>query len=155
MQYNNPIAFRADEGTKAEWAKFCEQFPNKGVALQALLDAYEASNAGEKLPGSKDVTSDFESTLHSLHTAFIGQLERNVNTEYTVHQKYADKVEGLEKALQDYQKRTQQARETAEKALQELDMTKARQMQRVVRQSKILLMLMNVQTVSKKTVQTV
>ncbi len=121
---DNPISFRADEETKAKFAKICEQFSSKGAALQALIEAHELNSAKATLPGCATLIEDFRAHLEAVSRSYIGQLELTANTEERVRAEFAAQLDSLSKALQTSQTQAQAAQETAAKAQAALDEVK-------------------------------
>ena len=79
MAENSPLTFRADEETKAKFAQICEQFANKGTALQALIGAYELETAKGTLAGSADLIEDVKTAIEKRLADGCGNLYVLVN----------------------------------------------------------------------------
>ena len=125
---NKPVTLqiRADEQTRTQFAELCGTLGlTQGAAMQTLLHLYELETAKGSITGSADVIDEVRSHADSIINAFIGLLERNQNADNRIRQEYAAQLDGLQKALSDYQNRAQQSREAAAKARQELDEVKA------------------------------
>ena len=125
---NKPVTLqiRADEQTRTQFTELCGTLGlTQGAAMQTLLHLYELETAKGSITGSADVIDEVRSHADSIINAFIGLLERNQNADNRIRQEYAAQLDGLQKALSDYQNRAQQSREAAAKARQELDEVKA------------------------------
>lgn len=122
-----PRTIRLTDKTKAQLDAVLKQIggSNQDAAMQSLISIYELDAARNAVPGSADVIDEVQSHVESIVHAFLLQLDRNLNTDARIRQEYAGRIEGLETALQDYQKRAQEARETALQAQQALDSCKA------------------------------
>ena len=116
------MQIRADEDTKAQFSALCDTLHiTQGAAMQTLLHVYELEQAKGAIVGSSDIIDDVRSHVDSIINAFIVQLERNQNADNRIRQDYEGKLDGLQKALSDYQTREQQARDAAVVAQQELE----------------------------------
>ena len=125
---NKPVTLqiRADEQTRTQFAELCGTLGlTQGAAMQSLLHLYELETAKGTITGSADIIDEVRSHSDSIINAFVGLLERNQNADNRIRQEYAAQLDSLQKALTDYQNRSQQAREAAAKARQELDEVKA------------------------------
>ena len=125
---NKPVTLqiRADEQTRTQFAELCGTLGlTQGAAMQSLLHLYELETAKGTITGSADIIDEVRSHADSIINAFVGLLERNQNADNRIRQEYAAKLDSLQKALADYQSRSQQAREAAAKAQRELDEVKA------------------------------
>ena len=125
---NKPVTLqiRADEQTRTQFAELCGTLGlTQGAAMQSLLHLYELETAKGTITGSADIIDEVRSHSDSIINAFVGLLERNQNADNRIRQEYAAKLDSLQKALTDYQSRSQQAREAAATARQELDEVKA------------------------------
>ena len=125
---NKPVTLqiRADEQTRTQFAELCGTLGlTQGAAMQSLLHLYELETAKGTITGSADIIDEVRSHADSIINAFVGLLERNQNADNRIRQEYAAQIDSLQKALTDYQTRSQQAREAAAKARQELDEVKA------------------------------
>lgn len=121
MAENTPLTFRADEETKAKFAQICEQFANKGAALQALIGAYELEQAKGMLTGSADLIEDFRAHLDCIGRAYIAQLDLNANAEQRIRTELAEELSGLTKALHTAQEQVDAAEQEKRRAFTELD----------------------------------
>ena len=125
---NKPVTLqiRADEQTRTQFAELCGTLGlTQGAAMQSLLHLYELETAKGTITGSADIIDEVRSHADSIINAFVGLLERNQNADNRIRQEYAAQLDSLQKALTDYQSRSQQAREAAAKAQRELDEVKA------------------------------
>ena len=125
---NKPVTLqiRADEQTRTQFAELCGTLGlTQGAAMQSLLHLYELETAKGTITGSADIIDEVRSHSDSIINAFVGLLERNQNADNRIRQEYAAQLDSLQKALTDYQSRSQQAREAAATARQELDEVKA------------------------------
>ena len=125
---NKPVTLqiRADEQTRTQFAELCGTLGlTQGAAMQTLLHLYELETAKGTITGSADVIDEVRSHADSIINAFVGLLERNQNADNRIRQDYAAQIDGLQKALTDYQTRAQQAKETAAAAQHELNEVKA------------------------------
>ena len=124
-EITTPLTFRADEETKARFAEICEQFANKGAALQALLNAYDMESAKRTLTGSADLIEDFRAHLDALSRAYIAQLDLNANADQRIRAEVSEELSGLAKALHDTQEKAEKAKQETKKAADELAAIKA------------------------------
>ncbi len=121
MAENSPLTFRADEETKAEFAQICEQFDNKGAALQALIGAYELETAKGTFAGNADLIEDFRAHLDCISRAYIAQLDLNANAEQRIRTELSEELASLTKALHTAQEQAETAEQEKHKALAELE----------------------------------
>ena len=115
------ISFRADEETKKKFDEMSEEFGNRNLFIQTLLNLYSMDKAGATLAGQETSIKNFQSLVNKLVEEYVYSLELTANAENRVRTDFELQLDNKELFISDLQTKLSEAKQATEQTELEIE----------------------------------